>query len=73
MKTIELKRPSIDLTGGDSVYCINEAQMKKALTMLEEAGGDSRLKAGLEDIKKNWSRNEQAALAFLLVEHLRLG
>ncbi len=60
------------LLGGESVYCINEAQLKEA-TRLMEADPDSapRLQKLVETIEAECSRNEQAALAFMLIERLR--
>jgi hypothetical protein len=60
------------LTGGESVYCINEMQMRRALEMAQE---DSRsgplLAAKLAELEADLDRNERAALAFLLIDRLR--
>ncbi|MBD3218393.1 MAG: hypothetical protein GF310_08970 [candidate division Zixibacteria bacterium] len=61
----------IEISGGESVYCINEAQMKKALDMANENPESSeRIKNCLNMIDRDLSRNEQAALAFVIVDHL---
>ena len=61
---------SLDLTGGESVYCINEKQMERALRLLETQGADGALRARFDGIVSDFSRNEQAALAFLIIDHL---
>jgi hypothetical protein len=61
----------IDLSGGESVYCINEAQLKKAFELAENDPDSSvRIKNYLNRIEADLSRNERAALAFILVDHL---
>ncbi len=59
------------LTGGESVYCINRAQMMRTRDML---AGDSerseRLNSMLEVLETSLDRNERAALAFTLIERL---
>jgi len=60
------------LTGGDSVYCINEMQMRKALELArEDPRSGPRLAAKLAELEAGLDRNERAALAFLLIERLR--
>jgi hypothetical protein len=59
------------LTGGESVYCINEAQMRRTSSLMlsgEESG--RRLRAELERIEGVLNRNERAALAFTLIQRL---
>lgn len=62
----------IPLLGGKSVFCINEEQMREA-TRIREDNVESSLKinAQLEAIEKTLTRNEQAALAFTLIERLK--
>ena len=61
----------IEISGGESVYCVNEAQMKKALDMANENPESSeKIQNYLTIIEKDLSRNEQAALAFVIVDHL---
>ena len=60
------------LTGGDSVYCINEMQMRKALELArEDPRSGPRLAAKLAELEAGLDRNERAALAFLLIDRLR--
>ena len=60
-----------DLDGGDSVYCINEVQLRKAFEMIEEGSDSSeRIQQMLEKIDSSLSRNERAALSFVLIHRL---
>jgi hypothetical protein len=60
------------LLGGESVYCINEVQLKEAARLMEEDPQSApRLQRLIKTIEAECSRNEQAALAFTLIEHLR--
>lgn len=64
----------VDLTGGESVYCINTLQMEKASDLYEgSSGSGDRLRAAVEQIESNLSRYEQAALAMVLLQRLRVG
>ena len=59
----------ISILGGDSVYCINEAQMRDARRLAEDDPESSKkIKAIIES---DFSRNERAALAFTVIENLR--
>ncbi len=59
------------LTGGESIYCINEAQMTRTRSLMEgNDGTGERLREILEDLEKSLSRNELAALSFTLIERL---
>jgi hypothetical protein len=61
----------IDISGGESVYCINEAQMKKALQSANENPESAkRIQVYLKSIESDLSRNERAALAFVIVDNL---
>ena len=61
----------VDLTGGESVYCINQVQIKKAFALLDgESESGSRVRRFLEEIDTNLDRNERAALSFVLIEKL---
>lgn len=62
----------VSLLGGKSVYCINEEQMRQAERLYKE-DSDSSLKIQhcLELVQKSLTRNEQAALAFTLIEQLK--
>ena len=60
------------LLGGESIYCINEAQLKEATRLMEEDTESApRLQKLIKTIEAECSRNEQAALAFTIIEHLR--
>ena len=62
----------IDILGGESVYCINRAQLEEA-KRLAEADPESapKLQELLSQTEQTLSRNERAALAFMLIERLR--
>ena len=60
-----------ELDGGDSVYCINEVQLRKAFEMLEERSDSSeKIQRMLETIDDTLTRNERAALSFVLIHRL---
>ncbi len=64
----------VDLSGGDSVFCINEVQLKKALSIVkdnEESG--RKIRGILDTIDSSLSRNEKAALSFVLIHRLLRG
>jgi hypothetical protein len=62
----------IPLLGGKSVHCINEQQMSEALMLAEqEPGSSEKIQAVLADAEAKLSRNEQAALAFVLIHRLK--
>ena len=62
----------ISILGGDSVYCINEAQMEQAKKLAEEDPESSKkIKTFLETLELDFTRNERAALAFTIIENLR--
>ena len=59
------------LTGGESVYCINEAQLEKAKKLAEGDGPESdRVREAIVAMEKEYSRNERAAIAFVVIERL---
>ncbi len=61
----------IDFSGGESVYCINEVQLKKAFDLVKNDPESARKINGLLDqIENEFSRNERAALSFILVDRL---
>jgi hypothetical protein len=63
---------SRSLLGGESVYCINEVQLKEATRLAtEDPQSAPRLQKLIKTIEEECSRNEQAALAFTLIERLR--
>ena len=62
----------IDLTGGESVYCINTYQMEKAAELVDgESESGDRVRTTLEELESRLSRNERAAVAMLLLKRLR--
>lgn len=61
----------IDLTGGKSVYCFNQQQLDRAVALFQESSpAGERLRAMVAQLEKECTRNEQAALAFILIQHL---
>ena len=62
---------SVDITGGESVYCINQAQLEAAFRLArEDPRAAPRIERLLATIENDLSRNEQAALAFVLIDRL---
>ncbi|MBD3419236.1 MAG: hypothetical protein GF398_03870 [Chitinivibrionales bacterium] len=61
----------VDLTGGESVYCINQWQIKQAFDLYEkDPQCGPRIDAHLARLQNELSRNEQAALAFVMIDRL---
>ena len=61
----------LDLTGGKSVFCFNESQFRQAQELAE--GDDEsgrRIRAEMDQLEETFSRNERAALAFMLIDRL---
>ena len=62
----------ISILGGDSVYCINEAQMEHAKELAEKDPESSKkIKNIIDTLESDFSRNERAALAFTIIDNLR--
>ena len=62
----------ISILGGDSVYCINEAQMQDAKRLVnEDSKSSEKIQSELEKLESDFSRYERAALAFTIIENLR--
>jgi len=62
----------VSILGGDSVYCINEAQMEHAKKLAEEDPESSiKIKSIMETLESDFTRNERAALAFTIIDNLR--
>jgi len=62
---------SVDITGGESVYCINQAQLEAAFRLArEDPQAAPRIERLLAGIENDLSRNEQAARAFVLIDRL---
>lgn len=61
----------VDLTGGESVYCINRSQLKRAFDLAQSnAESGAKINEMLQRIENDLSRNERAALSFILVDRL---
>ena len=62
---------SVDITGGESVYCINQTQLEAAFRLARnDPQAAPRIERLLAAIENDLSRNEQAALAFVLIDRL---
>ena len=61
----------IDVTGGESVYCFNESQLKGAFALFEAAGesGD-KVRRMVAEMESSLTRNERAAAAFVTIDRL---
>ncbi len=60
-----------DITGGKSVYCFNQKQLDGAFRLFEEASEDGdALRREVERLEQSLSRNQRAALAFVLIDRL---
>ena len=63
---------TIPLMGGKSVHCINEQQMAEAWRLTEqEPGSSEKIQAALEKLEQDLTRNERAALAFVIISRLK--
>ena len=61
----------IDLTGGKSVYCFNQQQLDRAAALFQEnSPAGERLRATVAQLEAGFTRNEQATIAFILIQHL---
>ena len=61
----------IELLGGESVYCINQAQLRSAFRLAEQDPQSApRIQGELAALERKLSRNERAALAFVLIDRL---
>jgi hypothetical protein len=61
----------LDISGGESVYCINQSQLREAIRMAQEdPASGQRIRSAMEELERSLSRNERAALAFLLIDRL---
>lgn len=61
----------IDLTGGKSVYCFNQHQMDHAHKLYAAEGPEGeRVREEVARLEKTLTRNQQATVAFTLIEHL---
>jgi len=63
---------TIPLLGGKSVHCINEQQMAEAQRLAENDPESSpRIQQRLAELESSLSRNELAALAFVIIQRLK--
>jgi hypothetical protein len=61
-----------DLLGGESIYCINRSQIETASDLAYRNPETApRIQDTLDNLETRFSRNELAAIAFLLIERLR--
>ncbi len=66
-----MTREPIDLLGGESVYCISQGQLKNARELAFENPRTAPIIQGeVHRLETSLSRNERAALAFVLIERL---
>ena len=62
---------AVDITGGESVYCINQAQLAAAFRLAQQdPKAGPRINRMIATIQHDLNRNEQAALAFVLIDKL---
>ena len=62
----------ISILGGDSVYCINEAQVRDGKRLdNDDPESSEKIQSEIEKLESSFSRNERAALAFTIIENLR--
>ena len=62
----------VSLLGGEYVYCINEGQLRDATRLADEDPESSpKIQSQLETVEASLTRNERAALAFVIIERLR--
>jgi len=63
---------SDEFSGGESVYCINQTQLRKAKELVyENPNSKLKLTQTLERLQSDLSRNELAALSFVLIDTLQ--
>ncbi len=61
----------VPLTGGESVYCINQAQLAEAFRLAEhDPQSAPKIQAEIARLEKEMTRNERASLAFVLIDKL---
>ena len=61
----------VDLSGGESVYCINQSQIREAFHLARENPQTApRIRQEIERLEATLSRNELAALAFVVIDKL---
>lgn len=61
----------IELLGGESVYCINQSQLSNAKRLaFDDPEASPRIQDEIKRLESQLSRNERAALAFVLIDRL---
>ena len=61
----------LDFSGGESVYCINQTQIRQAFALARENPETApRIRHEIERLEAALTRNERAALAFVLIDNL---
>lgn len=61
----------IELLGGESVYCINQSQLANAFKLaFDNPETAPRIQDEIKALEGKFSRNERAALAFVLIDRL---
>ena len=61
----------IELLGGESVYCINQSQLANAFKLaFDNPETSPRIQDEIKALETKFSRNERAALAFVLIDRL---
>jgi len=61
----------IDILGGESVYCVNEQQLRRSLELAErDPESGPKIQEAIAHLESNLSRNELAALSFVLIDRL---
>ena len=61
----------VDFSGGESVYCINQSQLKQAHVLATQNPESApKIRAALSELRTELTRNERAAVAFVLIEEL---
>lgn len=61
----------IELMGGESVYCINQSQLANAFKLAyDDPATAPKIQAEIADLEKRLTRNERAALAFVVIDRL---
>jgi hypothetical protein len=61
----------IELLGGESVYCINESQLKNAFKLaFDDPQSSAKIQHAIAEMESRLTRNERASLAFVLIDRL---
>ena len=61
----------IDVTGGESVYCFNEYQLKSAFELAEsDTESGQKIRDAIQHLEDSLSRNERASAAFVIIDRL---